>query len=90
MTAFYMFRLLWLTFGGSFRGTEEQKHHLHESPPVMTVPLIVLAVLSVIGGIINIPGMFGGSSALQSFLAPVFADSEHLIAHGLPAHETNG
>jgi NADH-quinone oxidoreductase subunit L len=78
LTAFYMFRLLWLTFGTTFRGTEEQKHHLHESPAVMTVPLIVLAVLSVLGGIINIPELFGGSAALQAFLAPVFADAAKL------------
>src|SRR5690606_18647551 len=45
MTAFYMFRLLYLTFFGKFRGSEEQKHHLHESPSLMTFPLVVLAVL---------------------------------------------
>ena len=49
-TAFYMFRLFFLTFGGSFRGTHEQEHHIHESPWTMTVPLIVLAALSVVGG----------------------------------------
>src|SRR5438034_3728431 len=49
-TAFYMFRLFFLTFGGTFRGTHEQEHHLHESPASMTIPLIVLAALSVVGG----------------------------------------
>jgi NADH-quinone oxidoreductase subunit L len=49
-TAFYMFRLVYLTFYGEFRGTHEQEHHLHESPPAMTIPLIVLAALSVVGG----------------------------------------
>src|SRR5262249_31628426 len=44
LTACYMFRAVFLTFGGQFRGTEEQRHHLHESPRVMTVPLVVLAV----------------------------------------------
>jgi NADH-quinone oxidoreductase subunit L len=75
MTAFYMFRLLYLTFFNNFRGTEEQKHHLHESPPVMTIPLIILAILAALGGLMNIPALFGGSSWLTGFLAPVFAGS---------------
>jgi len=58
LTAFYMFRLYFLTFRGEFRGTEEQKHHLHESPKSMTIPLVVLAILSVVGGFIGIPGVF--------------------------------
>src|ERR1051325_10544107 len=49
-TAFYMFRLVYLTFYGDFRGTHEQEHHVHESPASMTIPLIVLAFLSVVGG----------------------------------------
>ena len=72
LTAFYMFRLFYLTFSKAFRGTEDQKHHLHESPKSMTIPLIALAVLSVIGGFLNIPHLFGGNSAFQEFLAPVF------------------
>ncbi len=55
LTAFYMFRLLFLTFFGKFRGTHEQEHHLHESPPSMTFPLIVLAILSVLGGLLGLP-----------------------------------
>ena len=51
MTAFYMFRLLFLTFFGEERLTHEAKHHLHESPPSMTVPLMILAMLSVVGGL---------------------------------------
>jgi NADH-quinone oxidoreductase subunit L len=58
-TAFYMFRLYFLTFHGKFRGTHEQEHHLHESPKVMTIPLIVLAVLSIIGGFIGLPHAVG-------------------------------
>lgn len=54
-TAIYMCRLLYVTFFGDFRGTEEQKHHLHESPKVMTIPLMILAVLSVAGGFLNTP-----------------------------------
>lgn len=55
ITAFYMLRLLFLTFYGNFRGTEQQAHHLHESPASMTIPLWILAGLSVIGGLLNLP-----------------------------------
>ena len=78
MTAFYMFRLLYLTFFRSFRGTDEQLHHLHESPPVMTVPLIILATMAAFGGLLNLPEIFSGESWLSGFLAPVFADSAAL------------
>ncbi|MBK1441154.1 NADH-quinone oxidoreductase subunit L [Parapedobacter sp. ISTM3] len=74
-TAFYMFRMLFLTFFGRFRGTAEQASHLHESPASMTVPLIILAVLAAIGGFINVPSTLGGGHALADFLSPVFADS---------------
>jgi NADH-quinone oxidoreductase subunit L len=60
-TAFYMFRLYFLTFTGKFRGTHEQEHHLHESPAVMTLPLVILAVLSVVGGFIGLPHAVGES-----------------------------
>ncbi|MBO0933436.1 NADH-quinone oxidoreductase subunit L [Fibrella aquatilis] len=72
MTSFYMFRLLFLTFFGEFRGTDEQKHHLHESPLSMTLPLIVLAVLSAIGGFMNVPEVLGGHSLLAEFMSPLF------------------
>lgn len=75
-TAFYMFRLLYLTFFGKFRGTEEQRHHLHESPWQMTVPLIILALLAVGGGLLNVPEALHGSHWLSNFLTPVFADSQ--------------
>lgn len=55
LTVFYMFRLVFLTFFGKFRGTHEQEHHLHESPTSMTFPLIVLAILSVVGGLLGLP-----------------------------------
>jgi len=78
LTAFYMFRLLFVTFSGKFRGTHEQEHHLHESPALMTVPLIVLAVLSIIGGFVGIPELFTGSTdKLTEFLSPVIANHEH-------------
>ncbi|MCB1213888.1 MAG: NADH-quinone oxidoreductase subunit L [Deltaproteobacteria bacterium] len=68
MTSFYMFRLTFLTFFGDFRGTEEQKHHLHESPWTMTLPLIVLAILSTVGGWVGIPHLLGGHAQFQNFL----------------------
>ena len=71
-TAFYMFRMLFLTFSGKFRGTQEQEHHLHESPASMTFPLIVLAILSVVGGFIGVPEVLGGNHWLARFLEPVF------------------
>ena len=68
LTAFYMFRLLFLTFTGKFRGTHDQEHHLHESPAAMTIPLIILAVLSVIGGFVVIPAVFAeGGDKLGAF-----------------------
>ncbi|TXK37504.1 NADH-quinone oxidoreductase subunit L [Pontibacter qinzhouensis] len=72
MTAFYMFRLLFLTFFGKFRGTEEQRHHLHESPAIMTIPLIVLAVLSTFGGFLGIPSVFGSNHIIGSYLSPLY------------------
>lgn len=73
MTSFYMFRLFFLTFFGEFRGTSEQKHHLHESPLTMTVPLMILAILSAGGGFFNLPHIFGGHASLAEFMAPLFA-----------------
>ncbi|MDQ6815086.1 MAG: NADH-quinone oxidoreductase subunit L [Bacteroidota bacterium] len=76
LTAFYMFRLYVMTFTGQFRGTDKQEHHLHESPSAMTIPLIILAVLSVIGGFVGIPEAFAHNAhALEHFLAPVIAKS---------------
>jgi NADH-quinone oxidoreductase subunit L len=82
LTAFYMFRLLFITFFGTFRGTEEQRLHVHESPAAMTVPLIVLAVLSAIGGFINIPQVFTrGGERLTEFLSPVVPNAETTVTH---------
>lgn len=74
LTGIYMFRLLFLTFFGNFRGTEEQKHHLHESPISMTLPLVVLAVLSVLGGFINLPHFIGHGEYqnLAHWLEPLY------------------
>ena len=72
ITAFYMFRLYATTFLGKFRGTEEQQHHLHESPSLMTIPLIILAILSVFAGFLDIPEvMVKNSGGLAQFLKPV-------------------
>jgi NADH-quinone oxidoreductase subunit L len=82
MTAFYMFRLYTLTFLGKFRGTHEQEHHVHESPWQMTFPLIVLAILSVVGGLVGIPEVFAENAhSLEHFLAPIFADSAKIAEH---------
>ena len=83
LTAFYMFRLLIVTFTGKFRGTHEQEHHLHESPALMTVPLIILAVLAIIGGFVGIPEVFAkGGDKLTEFLSPVIAQHEgHEVSH---------
>ncbi|MCX6210530.1 MAG: NADH-quinone oxidoreductase subunit L [Bacteroidetes bacterium] len=82
MTAFYMFRLYSTTFLGNFRGTHNQEHHLHESPKAMTFPLIVLAILSVVGGLIGIPEILGGSHQLHHFLSPVLtSEKAHSIDH---------
>jgi NADH-quinone oxidoreductase subunit L len=78
-TSFYMFRMLFLTFYGKFRGTHEQEHHLHESPPSMTIPLVILAVLSIVGGFIGVPESLGGHHWLEHFLAPVFEKSTTLL-----------
>ncbi|MHA6696252.1 NADH-quinone oxidoreductase subunit L [Chryseobacterium sp. A321] len=77
MTAAYMFRLYYLTFHGSFRGTKEQEAHLHESPLNMTLPLVVLAVLSVVGGFLNLPHLIaeGKFANLEHWLSPVLTDT---------------
>ena len=73
MTAFYMFRLMYLTFFKEFRGTEHQKNHLHESPSLITIPLIVLAMLATFGGLINFPGSYW----LNHYLQPIISKVSH-------------
>jgi NADH-quinone oxidoreductase subunit L len=73
MTAFYMFRLVNMTFFGESHVSHEAEHHLHESPPAMTVPLMILAFLSVVGGWIGWPEALGGSDRFAHFLDPVIA-----------------
>jgi NADH-quinone oxidoreductase subunit L len=81
LTTYYMFRLLFITFTGKFRGTQEQEHHLHESPALMTVPLIVLAVLAAIGGFVGIPEVFvKGGDKLTPFLSSVIATNHEPVS----------
>jgi NADH-quinone oxidoreductase subunit L len=79
LTAFYMFRMLYLTFYGKFRGTSEQEHHIHESPATITIPLIILAILSTVGGFIGLPGNGGQNHWLAHWLAPVFKQSTAIL-----------
>lgn len=81
MTAFYMFRMFFSTFHGECRADEEVRHHIHESPKVMTVPLMVLAVLSVIGGYVGVPHLLGGSNQIEKWLEPVFGHHAPAAAH---------
>lgn len=77
LTSFYMFRVFLVTFHGDFRGTTHQAEHLHESPMAMTLPLIILAILSVIGGLINLPAFVGGNEFLSHWLAPILPEGSH-------------
>ncbi len=79
LTAFYMFRLLFLTFFGTFRGTMDQEHHLHESPPVMTVPLIILALLSTFGGFLGMPHVFSDHHLFEKYLEPLLSVPASII-----------
>ncbi len=78
MTAFYMFRLYATTFLGQFRGTEAQASHLHESPVSMTIPLIILAVLSAVGGAMGVPEILGGHHWLGQHLSSIIG-AEHAL-----------
>lgn len=81
LTAFYMFRLLHMTFHGAERMDAHAKSHLHESPRSMTIPLSILAVLSVVGGFIGMPHLFGVTNYFEGWLAPV-------VGHGAAPHAT--
>ncbi|MEI6577027.1 MAG: NADH-quinone oxidoreductase subunit L [Bacteroidota bacterium] len=84
MTCFYMFRLFFLVFHGGFRGTDAEAHHMHESPRVMTWPLVVLAFLSFFGGFLNLPHLFGGSEKLSLFLWPSIGILNHSALMQIP------
>ena len=93
MTAFYMFRCLYMTFYGEQRTNKKAKDHVHESPWVITLPLVVLASLAAIGGFVGIPhviDVFHVGNRLEHFLAPVFHHSQELYkieAHGTASTE---
>jgi NADH-quinone oxidoreductase subunit L len=78
ITAFYMFRQVYLTFFGEFRGTHEQEHHLHESPPSMASVLTILGLLSLVGGAVMLPGFITHFAPFEDFLDPVF-DSQQTL-----------
>ena len=84
MTAFYMFRLVNMTFFGKSRVDHEVEHHIHESPSSMTVPLMILAGLSIVGGWVGWPESLGGSDRFAKFLEPVMA--KHVEEGGEAAH----
>src|SRR5258708_5589960 len=73
MTAFYMFRLMYLAFYSPSRISHEVEHHVHESPKSMTVPLVILAICSIGAGWLSWPHSLGGSAHFETFVEPVFA-----------------
>src|SRR5450631_1422762 len=88
MTAFYMFRLIYLTFWSPSRVTShEVEHHIHESPKSMTVPLVILAFFSLTVGYLGVPPSLGGSNHFEKFLEPVFANKIE-AAEAPPASES--
>ncbi len=80
LTAFYMFRVVFLTFLGKSRVDPQIQAHIHEAPRSMTIPLMILAVLSVIGGYVGIPHSLGGSNRFEGFLSSVF-EQGHVETH---------
>jgi NADH-quinone oxidoreductase subunit L len=80
LTAFYMFRLLFLTFFGELRADHDVAHHVHESPAVMTIPLVILALLSIVGGWVGLPEHWLWGNRIGEFLAPVTGHSH--LGHG--------
>ncbi len=87
LTALYMFRLIFMTFYGESRVKSHIEKHIHESPSVMTIPLIALAVLSVIGGYVGIPHLLDGSDRIGRFLEPSFA---HFSESAIEGHHSAG
>jgi NADH-quinone oxidoreductase subunit L len=85
LTAFYMFRLFFLTFTGELRADHDVAHHVHESPSVMTLPLVVLAVLSIVGGWVGLPEHWLWGNRFGHFLAPVTGHPH--VEHGLLSEE---
>src|SRR5688572_28916147 len=87
LTAFYMFRLFYLTFWGVPRAGDQVMQHIHEAPKSMSIPLMVLAGLSFVGGFINIPSSLYGSAWLEEYLSPALSSvgsgSAHHLSHSM-------
>jgi len=95
ITAFYVFRAVFLTFFGKPRYTDEAEHHLHESPAIMTVPLIILAAGSIVAGFVGVPAILGGVNHFHHFLEPALGPVSHdlvaaAIEHATPAANHGG
>jgi NADH-quinone oxidoreductase subunit L len=104
LTAFYMFRLWFLTFFGDFRGEVKTSHshhdekrgqeahahqsNAHESGRMMLAPLVLLAILSVVGGWVGVPQVLGGSNHFEHFLAPVFESNAPTAEVATPAEHS--
>ncbi len=97
MTAFYMFRLMYLTFWSKPRMSHEVEHHVHESPASMTMPLVALAVMSLFAGFLGFPqsiarvfGIHGETNRFEAYLAPVFAKEARVLAKQEPGQLAAG
>jgi NADH-quinone oxidoreductase subunit L len=90
LTAVYMTRLMGLTFFGPSRVDPHAAHHIHEAPPSMSVPLMILAVLSLVGGFVGLPSAWFGESPFHRWLHPVFALPEEVAATGHGAEWLEG
>jgi NADH-quinone oxidoreductase subunit L len=88
LTAFYMARLMAMTFLGANRTGERERAHLHEAPWIMTGPLVVLGVLSAVGGALNLPHLVGGHAALERWLEPVMEPGLRLTGLVMPSGST--
>ena len=86
LTAFYMMRLVVMTFFGENRASKEVQSHIHESPATMTMPLVILAVLSIVGGWIGWPIFMGGGSWFEAWLEPVFASGAGHAVQAVAGH----
>jgi NADH-quinone oxidoreductase subunit L len=88
LTAFYMARLMAMTFLGPNRTGEREREHLHDAPWVMTGPLVVLGILSAVGGVLNLPPLVGGHAALEHWIEPVTAPAAAFFRLEMPHGQT--
>jgi NADH-quinone oxidoreductase subunit L len=88
LTAYYMMRLMAMTFLGESRLAPSEREYLHDAPPIMTGPLVVLGLLSVLGGVINLPAFAGGHHRLESWLEPVLASAQAAMPLEMPHGRT--